>query len=335
MNAQPASAGDEPAGTVHSVTCLETTLSWDGHTLTATDAVTGHAPPTAFRSTAAPTRLYHYRYDQPATRAKDAERQTCSGLAVLDADGLVLLDLPGPWHAPDVQTFAVAAGIPVVNARTRPSREVRTALAARAPGWRRLHGVRPTFLARWRRPVTIGTGVAGLAVMTYLAMIGLWPAWRGLSTLGRGLAYVLEAKWLLVGFSPALLVLRPLSARMHRRRAARGEILGLPGGLTVTTRRDRHRGPRMEIRRGGTLVADLAFRRRPRHACAFLLYGYEDRTGLFVLDSDGAPLHHLPGPWPPEDVNRFTQHHDMYLEARRLTHADYLALTRTCPEATP
>ncbi|MEU0570996.1 hypothetical protein ABZ297_37165 [Nonomuraea sp. NPDC005983] len=316
-------------GAIVGAACPETALSWDGHSLSATDATTGDS----LRLT--PAALYHYRYDEPITTSEGAQQQSVTGLAALDADGLVLLDLPGSWHAPDVHAFTVNAGIPVVDGRAHGPHRARATLAARAPGWRRLRGLRRPFLARWRMHVSIGVGVAGLALMVYLASTGMWFAWRGLSSVGRILLDILEAKWLFVAFSPALLVLRPISARLQRRRIARGEVVSTPGGLTLTTKEDTHRGPRLQVRRGQTLVTNLPLRGTPGRACGLLLYSHEDRTGLFIMDADGSPLHHLPGPWPSEQLNRFAQHIGLSLAVHRLPREEYLNLIKTCPEATP
>ncbi|MEU8358405.1 hypothetical protein AB0C27_20550 [Nonomuraea sp. NPDC048882] len=75
-------------------------------------------------------------------------------------------------------------------------------------------------------PVAICAGIAGAALMVYLATSGLWLAWRGLATFGRIVLDLVDGKWLLVAFSPVLLLLRPLRAKLHRYRVKRGIALG-------------------------------------------------------------------------------------------------------------
>ncbi|MFI6389191.1 hypothetical protein [Nonomuraea sp. NPDC050540] len=69
-------------------------------------------------------------------------------------------------------------------------------------------------------------------------------------------------------------------------------------------------------------------------AARLFLYRHRDLAGLVVLAADGHPVHHLPGPWSPEHVNRFATRHNLPLEIRTLTHDEYLALTADSADAT-
>ncbi|MFE0155680.1 hypothetical protein ACFWY5_51700 [Nonomuraea sp. NPDC059007] len=178
-----------------------------------------------------PAALLHYRYEQTTVGADGlpAYERTVSGLAVLDQDGLVLADLPGEWE--DVLAFAQAGGVPLHAALDAPAARVRAALAARAPGWRRIVGVPPAPAARWRKPVAIGLGVAALGIMIYLTSNGFWYVWRGFSAIGRLLIDVVEVKWLIFLFSPLLLFLAPVRERLTRRSVRKGVMVGSVGGL--------------------------------------------------------------------------------------------------------
>lgn len=271
----------------------------------------------------APSSLLHYRYDQDLP---DSDSIPVTGLAVVDRDGLVLIDLPGEWAEPDVQDFATKAQLPVKDARKAPTAWVRAALAARSPGWTRLTGIPAPPPARWRKPVAICAGVAALAAMLYLVSIGAGYAWRAFSTLGRVLVDVIEAKWLAVLFSPLLLVFAPVRNRLHRRRLRRGAAIASIAGLNLDMT-----AYHLRINRGSQTLATI-----PRSRVEMLLlYRHRDLTGLFVLSPMNTPLHHLPGPWSPEHVNRFAARHDLRLELRTLSHAEYLTLVTTAKEATP
>lgn len=309
--------------------CPSTVLSWDGHELTAGDSATGES----VRVT--PASLYLYAYD-----SGDAP---VTGLAALDADGLVMLDLPGDWDPSQVRDCGTRAGIPVVPGgdevvpgsddpgpeprtllagRARP--EDRALLAGRAPGWRRLHGLTPPRPSRWRTPLIYGVGLAGLALMAYLISVGAWAAWRGLTLVGRLLIDIIEVKWLVVAFSPLLLAIRPLQARLRGFRARKGAIAGPPGG------------PNLSIASTGELHIDQGMERLPDiRATGLLLYRYEDLTGLFVTDGENQPLHHLPGPWSPDDLHRFAERNRLGLAVHRISREEYLSLVRACPRASP
>ncbi|WP_219471373.1 hypothetical protein [Nonomuraea rhizosphaerae] len=314
------------AGAVAGDACPMTVMSWDGDALAVTDAATGQS----LRLT--PATLYSYTYDQHITVSfNNTEWRPVHGLAVLDADGLVMLDLPGSWQFEHLADFAEHAGIPLVDARADSFNEVRTVLAARAPGWRRLRGLTPPSPARYRKPLAVGVGVAGLAVMVYLASTGMWMAWRGISTVGRVLLDVLEVKWLAVAFSPVLLFLSPVSSRIRRWRADRGLILGSTGGAHLSVRSDE----KIRIGRGKESTLDIEIGERAGDASSLLLYRYEDLTGLFILDNRGEPVHHLPGHWLPDAVNRFASRHELPLAMHSISREEYLTLARACRSATP
>ena len=293
--------------------CPKTVLTADGRIVTVTDRATGYS----VRLT--PARLYHYR------------GESGEGLAVLDGDGLVLLDLPGGWHATDLGDFARRAQIPLEDGRDQPPDRVRAVLAGRAPGWYRIRGLPLPCASRWRKPLFVGLGLLGLAVMAYLASLGMWTAWRGLSTVGRLLLDLLDAKWLVVAFSPALLLLRPALARAHRWRMKRGTVLGPPGGPCLSVKS----GRKLQITRGDELRADLRIGENPGEAFSLLLYRFDDLTGLFVLDRFGHSLHHLPGPWPAEAADHFTRRHGLALAVHRVSREEYVTLTRDTQNASP
>jgi hypothetical protein len=312
------------AGAAKGSRCPKTLLTSAGDgMLTATDQVSGHSVRVR------PMCLYQYNHDVVA----DQERKSYSvkGVAALDADGLVLLDLPGDWHTPHLRDFSRQAGLPLVDARETPSAKVRTVLAGRAPGWQRLRGLPLPSLSKWRKTMAVCAGVAGLGLMVYLGTLGMWGAWRGLSTLGRFLVDVFEAKWLMVAFSPVLLVIRPALTRMHRRRVRRGTVLGPPGGPYLNRRSHN----KLYVTAGNADIAKLWMGERPGQAFSLLIYRYEDLTGLFVLDRFGKALHHLPGRWSAEDAHRFAERHGLMLAAHRVGREEYLDLAKAAREATP
>lgn len=330
----------------------QTVLTSDGCALTVLDNALGHS----VRVTAAG--LYRYRCDFNGSSVQ--------GVAVLDEDGLVLVDLPGDWNGPDLELFAREAGIPLMDARSHPAARVRAALAGRAPGWQRLRGLPRPTPAAWRKPVAICAGVVGIGLMIYLASTGMWFAWRGLSSIGRLLLDVVEAKWLMVAFSPALLVIRPILARVQRGRIRKGAVLGASGGpclgldsmrrlrifhgndtiATLHTEESRRSALRGGESRGGQSQGGESRGEESQGgesrggesrggASSLLLYRYEDLTGLIILDRAGRPLHHLPGRWPPEDAHRFAQRHNLGLGVHRVSREEYLTLTETAKDATP
>ncbi|MEV0382001.1 hypothetical protein [Nonomuraea sp. NPDC050643] len=301
------------AGATKSGRCPKTVLTSQDRTLIVTDKATGHSVRVA------PARLYHYDHDG------------VQGLAALDPDGLVLLDLPGDWHPPHLRDFALKAAIPLEDARGHAAEETRAVLAARAPGWQRVRGLPLPSMAKWRKPVGICVAVAGVALMAYLASLGMWTAWRGLSSIGRLILDLLDAKWLVVAFSPVLLLLRPASVRAHRWRTKRGTVLGPPGGPCLSTKS----GSRLQIVHGNEVTANLRLGENPGQAFSLLLYHYDGLTGLLVLDRFGRSLHHLPGRWSPEETDRFARRHALMLAVHRVSREEYLTLTKDSKNATP
>ncbi|MEU6715936.1 hypothetical protein ABZ897_31090 [Nonomuraea sp. NPDC046802] len=305
----------------------KTVLISDGATLTVTDNASGHS------ICLTPAALYCYEYVQQSTKKSghDPKLPSVKGMAALDVDGLVLLDLPGEWYKTDVERFSAKSGIPLVDARSQPPHQVRTTLASRAPGWQRLRGLPDRTLRKWQKPAAIGAGAVGLIAMAYLASVGLWGAWRGLSAVGSMLLDLLNVKWLAIAFSPALLFIRPVLARIHRWRTKRGFVLGLPLGLNLRT----EPYDKIRIIHGSHVITELRTGESPGQAFSLLLYRHEDLTGLFILDRPGRALHHLPGPWPPEAANTFAKRNKLILAVHRLTRDEYLALTKNTKEATP
>ncbi|MEU7743200.1 hypothetical protein [Nonomuraea sp. NPDC049158] len=314
------------AGAHPGARCPKTAISWDGNALTATDTASGQS--VRLR----PARLYCYSYDQAfLVSSKKPKTHAVQGLAALDEDGLVLLDLPGEWHFPHLTDFVAQTGLPLIDARHHDSKRVRTVLAARAPGWRRLHGQPPPLLLRYRKPVSIGVGVAGLAAMVYLASTGMWMAWRGISAVGRMLLDVVEAKWLAVGFSPLLLVIRPVSARIQRWRADRGLILGSATGvyLSVTP------NEKLQINQGKAQLPKIRLGEGLADAVSLLLYHYDGLSGLVILNKREDAVHHLPGQWLPDAANRFARRQGLRLAVHAVSRDEYIALTLNSRDATP
>ncbi|MFI6816933.1 hypothetical protein ACIBG7_31340 [Nonomuraea sp. NPDC050328] len=243
------------------------------------------------------------------------------GLVALDPDGLVMLDLPGEWLPRQIAELATALGIPLTVQITAPAAAVR--LAARAPGWRRLHGRRVLRLGRWTKPVLTTVAFTGLLVMAYLVTAGGWLAWRGLSGLGRMLLDLLDSKLAIAAFAPLALLARPIRARFHRRRLARGTRLGPLGGPYL-----RMIGTTLELEYPKTSI--------PMAGAATLVhYRYEELAGLLILNRTGAPLHHLPGPLTPDAVHRFATRNSLDARFLRFTRAEYLSAVHTTRRATP
>lgn len=296
----------------------ETVLTWDGPDLVATtrdDSVRVR-----------PAALYQYLYH----RHLESGEQQWAGLAALDGDGLVMLDLPGAWDTEQVASFGGAAGVPVGGSRFETSDRVRARLSGRAPGWRRMFGLPPAKPARWRRPLIYATGVAGLALMVYLISVGAWAAWRGLSVLGRVLIELVEVKWLAVAFSPLLLVFRPLAARWRRYEASKGMRAGPPDGPNLVIERDKE----LAIQSSGEKLG-MRIGQAPGRVSGLLAYQYEDRSGLFLLNQSGRALHHIPGPWASDDLNRLASSNGLSLAVLRLSREEYLNLLRTCDRGSP
>ncbi|MFF0769906.1 hypothetical protein ACFYUK_13535 [Nonomuraea wenchangensis] len=295
-------------------------MTADAGILTVTDRTSGETVEVK------PAALYLYRYERPGSS------EELYGVAALDADGLVLLDLPGGWHMPSVKDLAAQAGIPVSESRYQSPARIGVNLAARAPGWRRLSGLPRRRFTAVHKVAAAGAGVAGLAVMTILTVNGMWFAWRGVATLGRILVDLLEVKWLFLGFfSPLLLVMRPITGRLHRWRVGQGSIVGPPSGPYLVGRQPRT----LEVVGGEQTLATLRRGRAPGLAAGLLLYRHEDLTGLFILDSLGKALHHLPGPWPAADLDRFAKRNDLTLAVHGLTHDEYTTLAKSTKSATP
>ncbi|WP_436756760.1 hypothetical protein [Streptosporangium sp. V21-05] len=165
-------------GALEGTPCPATTLSWDGRTLVAADPVAGRA------LRLMPASLYHYRYERRLLVSGKEETRFLTGLALLDADGLVLADLPGEWPAHEVAAFAAGRGLPVHDVLVAPSRVVRAMLSRRAPSWTRLTGLAVPRMSRAKKIVAACAGTAGLFAMAYVVTTGGWFAWRGLSALG-------------------------------------------------------------------------------------------------------------------------------------------------------
>ncbi|MFI6321237.1 hypothetical protein ACIBG8_27125 [Nonomuraea sp. NPDC050556] len=303
-----------------------TTLTCDGQALIATDPVSGQV----VRLT--PSALYHYRHEIHFLDARERwQTRTVTGLAALDPDGLIMLDLPGHWHPPVVHDLMVRAGLPIVDGRNDAHGRVRAILAGRAPGWRRLHGIpRP----RWQKPLVIGAGTAGLALMAFCAYSGAWGMWRAFAGLGRLLSG--ESHWLAVLFSPLLLVLRPLAAPLSRwrtrRRVRSGAVATQSGPLHLDTKGVRT----LRVMRGRDAMRTLFIGDAPGAVASLLTYQLaEGGGGLFFLDAAGQILHHAPGRWSPEEINTFATRHGLSLQVLRLTQEEYLTLLHHTPEATP
>ncbi|MFI9594574.1 hypothetical protein [Nonomuraea sp. NPDC052265] len=306
------------AGAMKGARCPKVSLTSDGRTLTVTDKAGGRT------TTLTPASLYRYDYSIDGSGKKS---QVLTGVAALDPDGLVLLDLPGDWHLPHLRDFAAQAGIPLRDGRDDGSERTRRILAARAPGWERVRGIPVPRTARWNLALGVCAGVAGLGVMVYLGAIGMWGAWRGFSTFGRVLMELVEAKWLVVAFSPALLVVRPLLGGVRRWQAGRGLIVGPPGGPYLRMKSSR----RLSVYRRSGVIAELPAER----GSSILRYRHDDLSGIFLLDPTGNPLLHLPGRWDPAALHRFTERHGLGLAMHRIPRDEYLTLTTHCPQAFP
>ncbi|MEU8385342.1 hypothetical protein [Streptosporangium sp. NPDC048865] len=321
-------------GALAGTPCPDTALSWDGRTLVAADRVAGRA------LRLLPASLYHYRYERRVLVSGKEESRSLTGLAVLDADGLVLADLPGEWPVHEVAAFAAGRRLPVHDALVTPSRVVRAALSRRGPGWARLTGVAVPRMSRAKKAVAVCAGVAGLFAMAYVVTAGGWFAWRGLSALGGMLLDLLDAKWLAVFFAPLLVLLKPAREAWHTRRVRRGTALGPPGGPYLSVPRGRTvsvpHGRTLRVRLGARMVPD-DLEIGPDMGCAagLVAYRHERLSGLFVVDGEGRPVRHLPGPWPLEDAHRFAARHGLGFEVRTLGREEYLDLTARAHDAVP
>ncbi|GAA3412401.1 hypothetical protein [Streptosporangium vulgare] len=66
-----------------------------------------------------------------------------------------------------------------------------------------------------------------------------------------------------------------------------------------------------------------------------MAYRHERLSGLFVVDGEGRPVRHLPGPWPLEDAHRFAARRGLGFEVRTLSREEYLDLTARAHDAVP
>ncbi|GIH90558.1 hypothetical protein ACFFMN_08615 [Planobispora siamensis] len=321
----PAPAHLRPTGGAAGGTpCPATVLSWDGDTLVAADPLSGRS----VRLT--PAALYHYRCAQKAVGRKKQEPHTVEGLAALDADGLVLLDLPGRWEPREVSAFAAGRGTPVVDALAAPSERVRAVVAGRAPGWGRLSGLPASRLSRGWKLAIVGTGVAGLLAMAYVTTMAGWLAWRGLAWLGATMLDLLDGRLAVIFFSPPLLLLSPVRQAVHTVRLRRGTGIGTPGGARVFMR-----GEKLRITAGPRAVPDTLSVWGPEAVMSLMVYRHEDLRGLFMIGRTGRALRHLPGLWHPEHVNRFAVRHGLRCEVRTLDRREYLDLVTHAGDAVP
>ncbi|MFF5207100.1 hypothetical protein [Streptosporangium sp. NPDC000396] len=317
------------AGAVEGAPLPATVLSWDEETLVTADPASGRSVRLK------PAALYHYRTEQTILHPKEEKSRIVSGLAALDADGLVLLDIPGEWSAQDVAAFAAGRGTPVEDALSARPEQVRAVLARRAPGWGRLTGLPASRMSGRKRAAAFVVGAMGLVVMAYLATAVGWPAWRILSALGKELLDLLPAKWLTIFFSPLIIVLAPAYRALHARRIRRGATLGPPGGPYLSVKSVKGKNT-LRVWLGRRMASDgMSIGPDPGCAASLLVYRYEDLRGLFVISRDGRPLRHLPGPWHPEDANRFAVRHSLGFEVRTLSREEYLDLTTRACDAVP
>ncbi|GAA4100606.1 hypothetical protein [Nonomuraea soli] len=294
------------AGPTKGSKCPKTVLQWDGSALVVT------VPGDSVRLRPAGLCLYSHTQESGVLK----------GLALLDADGMIMLDLPGEWHYRPLRQLAWTAGATFDSSMPAP---IPVRLSARAPGWRRLTGRKVARIGRWTRTLILGASIAGLFLMAYIVTVGGFLAWRGLSSLGRFLLDLLDSKWALALFSPVLGVLRPVRGWFHRRKVERGDVLGSYGGVNLTVDTEM-----LRVSRGKENLPPLRLSR----GLWFVLYRYEDLTGLFVIDSANETRRHLPGFWAPEDVNRFALRHDLPLQVVRLTREEYLERVRSAKHAT-
>ncbi|GAA4097578.1 hypothetical protein GCM10022248_81070 [Nonomuraea soli] len=250
------------------------------------------------------------------------------GLALLDHDGLVLLDLPGEWLQGELRDFAADAGLCFTVMREM---DVPVRLARRAPGWRRLTGVAPTPPSPLRRRLVIAASIAMAGAMIYTISIGAWQVWRSILWIGRIALELLDAKLAALLFSPLLLVfgpvrrlLEPLFVRHHRRKVTSGRVFGPPGGINIVVKVGC-----VQVRRGANTlpaVHDQGLR--------LVRYTYDDLTGLFIVDDHEGVRQHLPGNWPLAALDHFATTNGFTLETMRLTRGEYIELVRSATDAT-
>ncbi|MFI6482755.1 hypothetical protein ACIBH1_32835 [Nonomuraea sp. NPDC050663] len=246
------------------------------------------------------------------------------GLALLDRDGLILLDLPGEWLHGELRDFAAEAGLWFTVMREA---DVPVRLARRAPGWKRLPGVVPSPPSRWRKRLVMAASAAMTGAMSYAISAGAWETWRAVQWIGRMALELLDAKWAALIFSPLLFVLgplKPLLVRLHRRRVASGKVFGLPYGINIVARVGS-----VQVKRGThTLPAvhDQGLR--------LVRYTFADLTGLFIVDDHEGVRQHLPGNWPVAALDHFATMNGFTLETTQLTREEYIELVRSATDAT-
>lgn len=315
--------------------CPATRLSWDNGQLVASDAASGRSvrlPP------GAPRTLICYRFTRdPSKEAKKKGRKAVHGLAVVDADGLVLADLPGEWPTGLGYEFAARNGLKFHAWDFTPI-QARQFLSRRAPGWGILRGlpVRPPptrrqRIARW------ALMIAGVVCAAYAIHLLPPHTWRWIRSAVMSVADVLELKWLALMVSPLGAVIAPAFRRIDR--ALLGRRIGRGQALAAV---DRSSGPRIAVNGErleiGGLGPDRQAIRLRNHRIdhiRMLLYRCEDLKGLLILDRAGVPLYHFPGRWAPADVNRFAVRHGITYEVRDLTRPEYATLANATRDASP
>ncbi|GII30571.1 hypothetical protein [Planotetraspora mira] len=323
----PAGLGGGPRPATH--------LSWDEDRLVASDEASGRSvrlPP------GVPRALACYSFTrETAEKGKKDKPVMLFGLAVLDADRLVLLDLPGQWAADAVAAFAAVHGLEFHTWGFTPA-QARTFLSCRAPGWGVLRGlpVRPPA-SRRRRVAWWTVALSGLVCMVCTLYFLPPHMWRFFRFTVLNFADVLELKWLALAASPLGVLLAPVFRRLDRavfrRRVVRGS------GLAAM---DRPMAPRMCVRGRRLAVAGLGptpgtrtVRKSPLDRLRMLIYRCEGLNGLFVIDETGFPLYHFPGRWHPEDTNRFAVRHGITFEIRDLPRGEYATLAVAARDGCP
>ncbi|GAA4589110.1 hypothetical protein GCM10023194_42490 [Planotetraspora phitsanulokensis] len=323
----PASAGDRrlPA----------TVLSWDGDRLVASDEASGRSvrlPPGAPRTLS----CYSFTRERGENEKKKKDLMVF-GLAVLDADRLVLLDLPGRWGTDAVSAFAAAHGLTFQALGLTPAR-ARTLLSCRAPGWGVLRGLpEPAPASRGRRFAWWSVALSGLVAMVCTLYFLPPHMWRFFRLAVTNFADVLELKWLALAASPLGVLIAPLFQRLDRvllrRRVSRGR--GLAAADRPSAARLGVRGRKLAISGMGPGPRSKGVKKHPLGGLRMLIYRCEGLNGLFVLDATDCPVYHFPGRWHPEDVNRFAARHGITCEIRELPRREYAVLATAARDAYP